>query len=357
MKRQPIVSVIIPTYNREKVLPNAINSVINQKYDNWELIIVDDRSTDNTKNLVNFYTKKDKRIKYFLNDRKKGPSGARNYGILNSNGEYIAFLDSDDEWLNHHLSDSIAVLENEKVKVSFALWIEKRSGNQIKFDEQEDIKTKLEKATALLKPKIKNNLIFFGDGFYEFTITENFYIYHINTMVFKKSILDKVGLLDERLFANEDNDFTYRVFHDYDFCLIKDYHFIYNEGQDNLYLFIDRSTANIENIAEDINLINKLTFNGNLENEMRKIRKKYVKNSEKLKDKEKCIKFINKSIAAKYFTLGYINRKKNKLIALRYYIKSIPYNFNKLTLIYIVKLVFPLWFKNMKVNPAYFDIG
>ncbi len=357
MKNQPLVSVIIPTFNRVKLLPKAIASVVNQTYDNWELIIVDDRSTDDTKALVERFSLKDKRIRYIQNDRRKGPSGARNCGILNSTGEYIAFLDSDDEWFAHHLSDSIDILENEKVNVSFALWIENRSGDQIKFDDQEDIKRKLEKAITVLKPKIKDNLIFFGEGFYEFTILENFYCYHINTMVLRKNIIDKVGLLDERLFANEDNDFTYRVFHDYEICLIRDYHFLYNEGQDNLYLFIDRSRADIEEISQNTDLIEKLTFNGNLENEMRKIRKNYVKKSNKLKNKKMCLEAIDKTIADKYFTLGYINRIKRKNLALVYYLKALFYNFNKLTLIHIGKLILPICFSRINIKIESFDLG
>lgn len=357
MNNQALVSVIIPTYNREKVLSKSIESVLKQTYENWELIIVDDRSTDNTKELVSSFMRQDERIKYIVNDRKKGPSGARNCGMLHATGKYIAFLDSDDEWFAHHLNDSIAVLENENVNVTFALWIENRSGQLIKFDEQNEIKMKLEKAIQVLKPVIKDNLIFFDEGFYEFTVVENFYCYHINTMVFNKEILDIIGLLDERLFANEDNDFTYRVFHEYSICLIRDYHFLYHEGQDNLYLFIDRSKADIEEISKDETLIEKLTFNGDLENEMRRIRKTYIKKSTKIKDKRKCLNIINKSIALKYFTLGYINRHKNKMCALKYYIKALCYGFGKLALIGMAKILLPMIFNNMSLEPKEFDLG
>ncbi len=356
MQRQPLVTVIIPTFNREGLLPRAIQSVIHQTYPNWELIIVDDRSTDQTKELVQAYARQDNRIKYVLNDRSQGVSGARNCGILRSEGEYIAFLDSDDEWFAHHLHDSVEVLETENVKATFALWIENRSGGQVKFDEQEDVKEKLEKAIAQLKPRIKGNLIFFGEGFYEFTLLENFYMYHINTMVLKKEILDHVGFMEERLFANEDNDFTYRVFHDYEICIIQDYHFHYHEGTDNLYFFMDRSKADIEEIAEQTELIDKLTFNGDLENLMRKLRKGYVKKSTKLKNKSLCLKVIDESIADKYFTLGYINRKKHKLRALKFYMQALRYKSSKVTLYHLGQLLFPIGFRS-NVKPEYFDIG
>jgi glycosyltransferase involved in cell wall biosynthesis len=357
MLGQPLVSVIMPAFNRGRVIEKAIKSVISQTYPNWELIIVDDRSTDNTKAVIESISENDKRVKYILNDRRKGPSGARNCGIINSKGEYLAFLDSDDEWLNHHLKDSLDVLLNEGVDISFALWIENRSQNMVKFDEQQEIREKLNKAFQVLKPKTKGRLVFFGEGFYEFTIEESFYCYHINTMVFKRTILESVGLLDESLFANEDNDFTYKVFHDYSFCLIMDYHFIYNQGQDNLYLFMDRSTTDIEMISGDQILIDKLTFNGNLENVMRIKRKQYIKASKKIKDKKKYLKIIDKSIAKKYFTLGYLNRKKRKFKALSYYIKALAYKPDKVTFIFIAELLLPLLSRKTSLNLADFDLG
>ncbi len=103
----PKVSVIIPTYNRAKVLPRAINSVLSQKHVFFELIIVDDGSTDETKNSLVQYGKK---IRYFYQDNK-GVSAARNLGIKNSTGEYIAFLDSDDEWLPQKLKTQLDFFE------------------------------------------------------------------------------------------------------------------------------------------------------------------------------------------------------------------------------------------------------
>ena len=103
MNTQILVSVVIPTYNREAFLPRAINSVMKQTYCNWELLVVDDGSKDGSKRLIEDYCKKDKKIKYILNQHKKGPSGARNHGINVAKGDYIAFLDSDDEWVNDHI--------------------------------------------------------------------------------------------------------------------------------------------------------------------------------------------------------------------------------------------------------------
>ncbi|RKY26862.1 MAG: glycosyltransferase family 2 protein [Candidatus Omnitrophota bacterium] len=93
-------SIIIPSYNRKYLLKIAIESVLEQTFKDFELIIVDDGSTDKTKELVETY--KDKRIKYFYQENK-GPASARNLGIKNSSGEYICFLDSDDRFRRQKL--------------------------------------------------------------------------------------------------------------------------------------------------------------------------------------------------------------------------------------------------------------
>jgi len=92
-----LISVILPTFNREIFLPRAISSVLNQTYKNLELIIVDDGSTDNTEAIVKDYS--DTRIRYYKQILNKGGSAARNVGIKLAGGELIAFQDSDDEWL------------------------------------------------------------------------------------------------------------------------------------------------------------------------------------------------------------------------------------------------------------------
>jgi glycosyltransferase involved in cell wall biosynthesis len=106
----PAVSVIVPTYNREKLLSVAVDSVLRQTFTDWELLLIDDRSTDGTRQAVESYARRDPRVKYYLNGRTKGPSGARNQGIELAAGEFVAFLDSDDEWEPHHLQEMVRYL-------------------------------------------------------------------------------------------------------------------------------------------------------------------------------------------------------------------------------------------------------
>lgn len=93
----PTVSVIIPTYNSANLLSRAVDSVLEQTYSDLELIIIDDGSTDSTDEVVSEYS--DERIKYIKHELNRGGSAARNTGIENAKGKYIAFLDADDEWL------------------------------------------------------------------------------------------------------------------------------------------------------------------------------------------------------------------------------------------------------------------
>jgi glycosyltransferase involved in cell wall biosynthesis len=98
----PKVSVIIITYNRADLLSRAINSVLFQDYQDFELLIIDDASTDNTSEIVRAFN--DNRIKYYLNEKNLGIAKSRNKGISLAVGEYIAMLDSDDYWISRDIN-------------------------------------------------------------------------------------------------------------------------------------------------------------------------------------------------------------------------------------------------------------
>lgn len=109
----PLVSVIIPTYNRSHVICKAIESVLHQTYENIELIVVDDGSTDDTPSRLAVY---DDKICVLLQDNT-GPSIARNHGVEASHGEILAFLDSDDLWLPTKIEQQVHILENVESSV------------------------------------------------------------------------------------------------------------------------------------------------------------------------------------------------------------------------------------------------
>ncbi len=106
---EPFVTVIMPAYNSENTIDEAIESVLRQSFKNFELIIVNDYSTDQTLNLIEKWASKDKRIKYYNNIKNSGVSYSRNFAISKALGEWIAFLDSDDIWKSNKLEKQIKV--------------------------------------------------------------------------------------------------------------------------------------------------------------------------------------------------------------------------------------------------------
>lgn len=115
---KPLVSVITPMYNGEKYLTEMIDSVINQTYSNWELVIVDDYSTDNSCKIVEEYVKQDSRIRLIKQKKNAGPAEARRVSIKNAKGKYIAFLDCDDIWMPEKLEKQIGYMESNGVTVT-----------------------------------------------------------------------------------------------------------------------------------------------------------------------------------------------------------------------------------------------
>lgn len=105
-----LVSIIMPTYNCGKFIGETIESIQKQTYQNWEIVIVDDCSTDDTKDIVSQYMKSDNRIKYFCLDTNSGAAVARTKSMELANGEYIAFCDSDDLWMSNKLEMQLAFM-------------------------------------------------------------------------------------------------------------------------------------------------------------------------------------------------------------------------------------------------------
>ena len=113
-----LVSIIMPSYNTAAYIKQTINSVILQTYQQWELIIVDDCSTDNTDEIVGSFLK-DTRIRYMKNERNSGAAVSRNRAIREARGKWIAFLDSDDLWMSKKLEKQIAFMERNEYFFSY----------------------------------------------------------------------------------------------------------------------------------------------------------------------------------------------------------------------------------------------
>lgn len=112
-----LVSIIMPSWNTAKFIAESIQSVINQTYTNWELIIVDDCSTDNTDQVIESFN--DRRIRYFHNEKNSGAALTRNKAMREAKGEWIAFLDSDDLWAPEKLAHQIKFMKDNQYNFSY----------------------------------------------------------------------------------------------------------------------------------------------------------------------------------------------------------------------------------------------
>jgi len=152
----------MPCYNAEKYVAESIDSVISQTYDNWELLIVDDCSNDNSAKIINSYCAKDKRITYYKTEYPSGGATVpRNLAIQNARGQFIAFLDSDDVWLPTKLEQQLKLFSDEKTAIVYS--------NYEKVNEKgkRSNRTIITRATTSYKNLLKENVIGCLTGIYD----------------------------------------------------------------------------------------------------------------------------------------------------------------------------------------------
>lgn len=175
-----LISCIIPTYNRAHLLKDAIEGTIRQTYENWELIIIDDRSTDKTEETVGMYREKDGRIKYYKNPGK-GANSARNYGIKVAKGEYIAFLDDDDLSLPHRFESQLKAMKKSGSRFLVSDFKKRDRENHNKVFSKHNLEYKFRAA-----------------GF-------------PSRWMIKKDLLDQAGEFDQQLPAMQEIDLCYKI--------------------------------------------------------------------------------------------------------------------------------------------------
>jgi glycosyltransferase involved in cell wall biosynthesis len=194
----PKVSVIIPTYNRAGLLKRAIQSVLNQIYQDFEIIIVDDASTDNTENVIESF--KEHRIRYIKHESNKGAAVARNTGIKFANENYIAFQDSDDEWLPGKLEKQMEIIEHASPRVGVVYTGYRRIiGNKETYFPPSWVN---KRENDIHKELLKNRFI------------------GIPTALIRRECFEKSGLFDERLPQLEDWEMWLRISKFYEFKCI-----------------------------------------------------------------------------------------------------------------------------------------
>ena len=177
LNEEPTVSVVIPTYNREHLIGKSIQSVLDQTYKDFEIIVVDDGSSDNTKEVIKSFA--DARIRYVRHQQNKGGNAARNTGIELSRGEYIAFQDSDDEWLPEKLEKQMKVFGSALADVGVVYTRYWKIENDEKIDTQ--FSWVKQKEGNIHKELLKGNFV------------------TTSSMVVRKECFEKAGVFDERL--------------------------------------------------------------------------------------------------------------------------------------------------------------
>lgn len=197
-EKNPTVSVIIPTYNRAHLVGRAIRSVLNQTYQDFEIIVVDDGSTDNTEEVVKSFN--DPRIRYIRHEKNRGGSAARNTGIRATYGEFIAFLDSDDEWLPEKLEKQVLICSDEQIGLVY-------TGRKVIDSQSGQVLSKI-------VPDKEGNV-------YE-QLLERDFIGTCSSVMVKKEALENIKGFDETLPARQDWDCWLRIARNYKVACIRE---------------------------------------------------------------------------------------------------------------------------------------
>ena len=193
-----MISVIIPLYNKEQSIISTIESVLAQTYSDWELIIVEDGSTDNSKNVVLEFVNKCQITNdkcQILEQSNSGVSAARNAGILAAKGEYIALLDGDDLWEKEYLAEQMRMVADYP---DAAMW-------GINFAE-----TNSGKIVRRCPTGLPDGFRGYVDNYFEMP-TRISDLFCSSSVLIRREVFDKVGLFDERIKYAEDSDMWFRI--------------------------------------------------------------------------------------------------------------------------------------------------
>jgi len=190
----PLISIIVPVYNTEKYIDETIRSVVDQTYQHWELVLVDDGSTDQSNRIIEKWIQEDRRIRYSFKENG-GQASARNVGIQICKGEYIAFLDADDLYMPERLQSQIEDIKNHDADFYYGggYFFEVKDGKKIRT------------------PYDWKYGAFTGGEF--FRILYHSCAVNINNVLIKKDLLLKIGTFDESevLRGTEDFDLWLRI--------------------------------------------------------------------------------------------------------------------------------------------------
>lgn len=229
---QPLVSIIIPSFNRAHLVGETLTSVINQTYKNWECIIIDDNSTDETIKVINSFQEKDNRFKLIIKPKayKKGASISKNIGLKIAAGDYIQFLDSDDILKENKIEQQMnLLLQESKRAIAICKW-----GHFNTLDEGISIYEGKADYRSFDNSKEYFDLIGLHGGFFP---CHNFLI--------SKELINFAGYWNESLTVNDDGEFFFRILLNTEKILFSDKTYVLyrNNSHDNLSVLNSESKA------------------------------------------------------------------------------------------------------------------
>lgn len=307
-----LISIVLPTYNRAVFLGDAFNAIVNQRHSNWELIIVDDGSSDNTPAIVADFIAKTSQKVIYIQQENQGPAVARNKGIAEATGDYIAFYDSDDIWLPHHLQKCAEIL-GEHSEIS---WVYGACQRQVKataeiLQESTFYTNGQPNSLFSLQTRSLGDLHIIEDTGAALLQIEEGIDSGLQNSVLKREIFDAIAIPEFRI--GEDRLFITMVLkHGFTLAFYDDIHVHYMVHDDN----ISDTNSQEENIQKRINITKQLI-------DCYEKTPEYITNLDAAE-----LAAINEKLATEYFwIMGYALQWQNgfKKEALQSYKKAMKY--------------------------------
>lgn len=321
----PLISVVIPTYNSAKFLTKAVSSVIDQTYKNFEIIIVDDCSNDDTEEVIKAFGLNKHNIKYLKHAENKGTSAAKNTGIIVAKGEFLAFLDADDVWSHQKLEYQYRKYqENPELSVIFTGYTLVDLNKRIK---REYLPQQFHNHKDFVKKLLLRNIV---------TPT--------SSVLAKKECFEKVGLFDPTLKVAEDWDMWIRIAHKYKFGAVESLCVTYIEHSANVSRNIGRMiTYSTRVILKNLYLYEELFSKRDLQ----LIRKKalsiiYLRGAQAVRDnpreRREMLRYLAKSIF--FYPLKTFEKDDKYILLIKAILPLALYNTLKKLKKFILRMVY-----------------
>lgn len=312
----PLISVIIPAFNSAESITDSIGSILTQSSyaQETEIIVIDDESTDNTRELVRKLATQHPAIKLFDNVRTKGPSGARNVGLMNARGNYIAFLDADDKWYPDHLQKAISFLDRYKdVDVVFYNFdIHELNTNRV----IEDWFTQRNYPRALMLEKMDDEYYLIRDDMINALFEESFL--HLQSMVIKRKAVDGV-LFNETVLRSGDRDFAISL------ADKSSARYAFGDVKTSVWFRHDNSLTTNSSDSFVAMALDHITF--------------YREYLSRYSDRPNSAPILKKILLENYLDVSFHFRHKNQLmLSLQYLVNSVKYGFDIIQVKQLVKI-------------------